>query len=231
MNYSKFCQRCQHYRYDLYKGIVCGLTNGKPDFEEECENFELDPSKGSNTTEANFKKEVKKNGFGKEKRMLIFLLIVIPIWILSTQIVVKTPSLTITGPDYNSGIMRHLGFVDLGKDASPRFQVFDFNSGTILAKAVRVDYGDEVVGATKNRFFYRTKGNKGGLVMDLLKDPFHRRGKLTGLQFFYMNLFKLNYKTAYMLDFTTPSLISIVFIFISLMYLYYLRNSYFIRNR
>jgi len=46
MNYDKFCKRCNHYSYNIQKGILCGLTNEKPDFEDNCDKFDLNPEKG-----------------------------------------------------------------------------------------------------------------------------------------------------------------------------------------
>ncbi|RMG33271.1 MAG: hypothetical protein D6732_12315 [Methanobacteriota archaeon] len=45
MDYQKFCERCQHYQFNLEEGILCGLTHQKPSFEESCDKFELDPLK------------------------------------------------------------------------------------------------------------------------------------------------------------------------------------------
>jgi hypothetical protein len=38
----KICKICQNKSYTSEKGIVCGLTNEKPDFEKECPDFKID---------------------------------------------------------------------------------------------------------------------------------------------------------------------------------------------
>jgi len=50
MDYNQFCERCQHYDFDLQKGILCGLTNEKPSFVDTCNEFELDPKKDISPT-------------------------------------------------------------------------------------------------------------------------------------------------------------------------------------
>ena len=42
MDYKAFCERCKHYSFNLKDGILCGLTNQKPSFKDDCEKFELD---------------------------------------------------------------------------------------------------------------------------------------------------------------------------------------------
>ena len=50
VDYDRFCKRCQHYDFDLRKGILCGLTEEKPSFVDTCEKFELDPQKDKTST-------------------------------------------------------------------------------------------------------------------------------------------------------------------------------------
>ncbi|MBD3342376.1 MAG: hypothetical protein GF353_24965 [Candidatus Lokiarchaeota archaeon] len=45
IDYDNFCKKCRHYEFDLYKGILCGITHKKPAFEGNCGNFALDPKK------------------------------------------------------------------------------------------------------------------------------------------------------------------------------------------
>ncbi len=42
MNFE-LCELCRHYNFNLQEGILCGLTNGKPDFVETCPNHIPDP--------------------------------------------------------------------------------------------------------------------------------------------------------------------------------------------
>ncbi len=37
-----FCKKCHNRRMDMSQGIVCSLTGNKPDFQDTCENFNLD---------------------------------------------------------------------------------------------------------------------------------------------------------------------------------------------
>jgi|GEM_PF-447940 len=37
-----FCKKCSNKRLDLKQGLICGITNQKADFEEQCPNFEMD---------------------------------------------------------------------------------------------------------------------------------------------------------------------------------------------
>jgi hypothetical protein len=45
MDYDNFCQKCQHYNFTLQSGIICGLTNEKPAFEGNCEQYQYDPKR------------------------------------------------------------------------------------------------------------------------------------------------------------------------------------------
>jgi hypothetical protein len=37
-----YCDRCKNYKFNLEKGIICGLTNQKPSFWEICPDFKID---------------------------------------------------------------------------------------------------------------------------------------------------------------------------------------------
>ncbi len=39
----KVCTMCTNGKFDTTKGIICSLTNEKPDFEERCKDFVIDP--------------------------------------------------------------------------------------------------------------------------------------------------------------------------------------------
>lgn len=47
IDYDEFCRKCQHYKFDFQKGILCNLTNQKPAFTNKCEYFLLDSHKES----------------------------------------------------------------------------------------------------------------------------------------------------------------------------------------
>lgn len=66
INYDKFCNKCKHYKFTLSEGILCGLTDTKPAFVDECENFECDPTRAKKLEikekrKANKKKRFKNN--------------------------------------------------------------------------------------------------------------------------------------------------------------------------
>lgn len=42
MNKIELCKKCKKRKFDLKQGVVCGLTNEKPTFEESCVDFETD---------------------------------------------------------------------------------------------------------------------------------------------------------------------------------------------
>ncbi|WP_299458582.1 RDD family protein [uncultured Microscilla sp.] len=41
----QFCKVCQHQKFNLQEGIVCGLTDKKPDFADTCAHFVEDQEK------------------------------------------------------------------------------------------------------------------------------------------------------------------------------------------
>jgi uncharacterized membrane protein len=45
MDYEKWCKRCKNYKLTRDRGIICNLTNEKPNFSESCDLFELDEIK------------------------------------------------------------------------------------------------------------------------------------------------------------------------------------------
>ena len=50
MDYKKFCERCKHYDFNLKDGIICALTKMKPNFEDTCKDFILNPDKNKQET-------------------------------------------------------------------------------------------------------------------------------------------------------------------------------------
>ncbi|MGG8497983.1 hypothetical protein ACQY1Q_16360 [Tenacibaculum sp. TC6] len=38
-----YCQQCMHMKVDASDDVLCGLTNARPDFEEECDTFAVNP--------------------------------------------------------------------------------------------------------------------------------------------------------------------------------------------
>jgi len=68
----KFCKICKEKKFDLSKGIICGLTNLPADFERSCDNFKEDAAlKAQN----DFKeKNETPYAASKEKRLANYLL-------------------------------------------------------------------------------------------------------------------------------------------------------------
>ncbi|NPV51836.1 MAG: rhomboid family intramembrane serine protease [Candidatus Methanofastidiosum sp.] len=56
----EYCKKCTKQKFDPKQGIICGLTNQKSDFENECEFFEIDKAIIVAETEKN-KTEKKSN--------------------------------------------------------------------------------------------------------------------------------------------------------------------------
>jgi hypothetical protein len=50
-DYDLYCRRCTHVKFDLEKGILCGLTNSKPKLHKGCSLFEIDEIKDRQLTE------------------------------------------------------------------------------------------------------------------------------------------------------------------------------------
>lgn len=44
MNKIDLCKKCQNRKFDLKQGVICGLTDAKPAFEEKCADFKADES-------------------------------------------------------------------------------------------------------------------------------------------------------------------------------------------
>jgi len=45
INYDYFCGRCINYQFSLNEGLLCKLTQKKPDFIDECTDFVLDSNR------------------------------------------------------------------------------------------------------------------------------------------------------------------------------------------
>ena len=57
----EFCRTCKKKKQNFEKGIVCGLTNEKPDFFDVCEMYEIDAEK--KIIEEKKKEKEKAGGF------------------------------------------------------------------------------------------------------------------------------------------------------------------------
>ena len=56
-----FCKQCQKRKFSD-TGIICSLTGRKPDFEDTCSNFEIDPKEAQRIAHKSVK--VQKEGTG-----------------------------------------------------------------------------------------------------------------------------------------------------------------------
>lgn len=45
IDYDKWCNQCTHYKLNLEKGVICGITNEKPNFIHECKYLKIDDNK------------------------------------------------------------------------------------------------------------------------------------------------------------------------------------------
>lgn len=45
IDYNKWCKRCISYKLNITSGILCGLTDAKPNFIDNCKDFRLDEEK------------------------------------------------------------------------------------------------------------------------------------------------------------------------------------------
>jgi len=60
----EYCKKCTKQKFDFSQGIICGLTNQKADFENECEHFEIDKAKIVNEAEKLKTEKKSKVAFG-----------------------------------------------------------------------------------------------------------------------------------------------------------------------
>ncbi len=66
----QYCQICQNRKFSAQQGIVCGLTDAKPSFEQECPDFNIDKAEAER--KAAQEKEIEEQeemsgGFAPEK--------------------------------------------------------------------------------------------------------------------------------------------------------------------
>jgi hypothetical protein len=90
MDYDNFCKKCQHYDFNLQKGILCRITNAKPDFDQVCMQFQLDPNREAEIQKSKDLKEIRNKQVPVEmderlKKWGIGLIILGVIHILASQ--------------------------------------------------------------------------------------------------------------------------------------------------
>jgi hypothetical protein len=77
MNKLDFCKKCKKRKLDLKQGIVCGLTNEKPTFEDKCPDFVSDE------TVKEYKGLTLKSNTQRAKVLLTFIWIVLGLEVIS----------------------------------------------------------------------------------------------------------------------------------------------------
>lgn len=80
MNYNDFCERCNHYDFDIHKGILCSLTKDKPNFIDKCAKFELNPDKAESQSTA-VPQNTQKSSIGQEIIGIVGGLIGMTVWV------------------------------------------------------------------------------------------------------------------------------------------------------
>ncbi len=74
MNYSKHCNLCDNEIASFEKGIICGITKKKPDFDKSCSNIELNEKFKEKLENVDLKfKELRKR---KKSNYLTFFLLI-----------------------------------------------------------------------------------------------------------------------------------------------------------
>lgn len=76
MNNSKHCVLCDNKIVDYKTGVICSLTNKKPDFQEKCNTIKLDNIFKSKITEKNIEYEAVLKTRVDAYGMFIFYLII-----------------------------------------------------------------------------------------------------------------------------------------------------------
>lgn len=59
----KICSTCEHRRMSLQKGILCGLTDEKPQFEESCDSYQIDEKEAAAERE---RQKYEEQEFGEQ---------------------------------------------------------------------------------------------------------------------------------------------------------------------
>ncbi len=91
MNYNQFCKRCKYYTSNLQTGVLCGVTNAKPNFVDSCHQFILDPNRDKKVDQElkrleNLKSEdddffaVEKKGIKKGALGGIIMIVIAIVW-------------------------------------------------------------------------------------------------------------------------------------------------------
>ena len=71
-----FCKKCENRSSDLKLGIVCSLTNAKPDFVESCKDFKPD--------QAEVQKEIARQQLEREAKEAIKM----PVWQIVLSVII-----------------------------------------------------------------------------------------------------------------------------------------------
>lgn len=72
-----YCQQCAHVKSNSPNGVLCGLTNEKPSFEEECDTFLVDPEIVKETKKGEKSYSMLKLDFRTVASIIIFIIALI----------------------------------------------------------------------------------------------------------------------------------------------------------
>ncbi len=70
------CKRCEKRKFDMNSGIVCSLTLRKPEFEDSCKDFVLDPKEDSKLKAKAYKVEKEEKSSISTWGVIVMILIV-----------------------------------------------------------------------------------------------------------------------------------------------------------
>ena len=72
-----FCKQCQKRKFDPNTGIVCSLTLRKPDFQDQCNDFEIDHQEVKKNSERSFEAQREEKSKGNNTWVIIGVVLII----------------------------------------------------------------------------------------------------------------------------------------------------------
>ncbi len=123
------CERCQNRSFDLKQGVVCGLTNKKPNFDSFCDDFNEDRSQTMNIER---KKKIETRAT-RNKIIYLFCLL----FLVSTPIIMLYRACAPKPQDYSQEYFGHSsyfvehdlnGSVELNEPKSIPFEILEGNN-------------------------------------------------------------------------------------------------------
>ena len=79
----EYCKVCKNQKFDLSQGIICGLTNKKPDFELKCESYIEDSNLKNKEDATKVERETSGRLASKGKRFANYIIDLILLYIFS----------------------------------------------------------------------------------------------------------------------------------------------------